>query len=252
MQLSVVIITYNEARNITRCITSLIDVADEVVVVDSYSTDATVSIAEGLGARVVQHPFAGHIEQKNWALQQAKYPHVLSLDADEALDETLRQAIIAVKKKCTHDAYTMNRLTNFCGVWVHHSGWYPDVKLRLWDKRKGQWGGMNPHDKVILNVAGATQQHLRGDLLHYSYYTQTEHIERAKKYADIAAKAYFERGKKATVGHLLFSPTIKFIRNYIFRLGFLDGRTGWTICSVAAKETFWKYRQLLALQRSGN
>jgi glycosyltransferase involved in cell wall biosynthesis len=240
-RISAVIITYNEANNIGRCLDSLEGIADDIVVVDSYSTDQTAAICLEKGARVIQHPFEGHIEQKNWALDQALYPFVLSLDADEALSEILRQSILDVKTSGDPaDGCHMNRLTNYCGRWIHHSGWYPDRKLRLFDRTKGCWGGLNPHDKVVM-TAGSREAFLDGDLLHYSYYTVEEHYQRARKYADIAAKAMFDAGKKSSLVQLVFSPVAKFIRNYCVKLGFLDGKAGLTIAWISALETYWKY-----------
>jgi glycosyltransferase involved in cell wall biosynthesis len=247
MKLSVVIITFNEERNIGRCLDSLAGVADEVVVVDSFSTDDTAEICRAKGARFFQHPFEGHIEQKNWALKQASHFHVLSLDADEALSEKLRESVFLAKKNWNCDGYTMNRLTNYCGQWIRHSGWYPDRKLRLFDRRKGHWGGQNPHDRVEMQP-GSTTTPLDGDLLHYSYYTVNEHIERTRKYADIAARAMHARGKRATWLHLIFSPLVKFLKSYFLKLGFLDGRAGWTICKISAWESYLRYRALLRLR----
>ncbi len=246
VQLSAVIITFNEARNIGRCLDSLAGVADEIVVVDSFSTDETVAICRENGARVLQHPFAGHIEQKNYALGQAHHPWVLSLDADEALSEILRQSILAAKANWKAEGYSMNRRTNYCGQWINHSGWYPDRKLRLFDKRLGHWGGQNPHDKVIMNQ-GCRVEQLAGDLLHYSYYSVDEHIERVRRYAKMGAQALHNRGKKGSYWKLIFNPPFKFIRNYLLRRGFLDGRAGFTVCRIAALETYWKYRELLRL-----
>ncbi len=248
--LSAVIITFNEERNIGRCLDSLAGVADEVVVVDSYSTDRTQLICLDKGARFVQHQFEGHIEQKNVALGQASYPYVLSLDADEALSDTLRASILEAKSDWQFDAWAMNRLTNYCGQWIWHSGWYPDRKVRLFDRRLGQWGGMNPHDKVEMQP-GCVVGRLKGDLLHYSYYSEQEHYERAGRYAVIAARAMYARGRRGQWWRVLFSPVFKFIRNYFFRLGFLDGRAGWVICRIAAQETYWKYRALMQMERSG-
>lgn len=242
--LSVVIITFNEAHNIARCLDSLGNLADEVLVVDSFSTDETEAICRARGVRFVQHPFGGHIEQKNYALSQAAHPHVLSLDADEALSDELRTAIAAAKHDWPAEGYTMNRLTNYCGQWIRHSGWYPDRKLRLFDRRLGRWGGTNPHDRVEMPPETPTQ-HLPGDLLHYSYYTVNEHLERARKYADIAAAAMREQGKRSTWAHVAFSPALKFLRNYLLKGGFRDGLAGWTICRIAALETYWKYREAL-------
>lgn len=248
--LSVVIITYNEERNIGRCLDSIRDLADDIVVVDSFSTDRTETICREKGAHFVQHAFEGHIQQKNWAITQAKYPFVLSLDADEAPDEELKAAIRKIKDNNTHAGYTMNRLTNYCGQWIKHCGWYPDTKLRLWDSRKGQWGGINPHDKFELNDPSEKTLHLPGNLLHYSYYTIAEHWKQADKFAGISAKALFEKGETSS-GVKIFMKTIaKFIRNYFFKLGFLDGKNGFIICRITAWETKMKYRRLRELRRN--
>ncbi|MBL7774395.1 MAG: glycosyltransferase family 2 protein, partial [Saprospiraceae bacterium] len=138
---------------------------------------------------------------------------------------------------------------NYCGKWIHHSGWYPDRKLRLFDRRLGRWGGQNPHDKVELHL-GCTATQLAGDLLHFSYYTVDEHLERAQKYAGIAARAMYARGRRGSWLQVLLRPPAKFIRNYFLHRGFLDGRAGWTICWIAALETYWKYRELLRLGKS--
>ncbi|HND86971.1 MAG TPA: glycosyltransferase family 2 protein [Saprospiraceae bacterium] len=247
--LSAVIITYNEERNITRCLDSLIGLADEVVVVDSFSTDATPDICRARGVRFLQHPFEGYIEQKNYALTQASHPYILSLDADEALSDQLRASIATAKQNWQAQGYTMNRLTNYCGQWIRHSGWYPDRKLRLFDRSQGRWGGTNPHDRVEMPLQ-APIQHLQGDLLHYSYYSVDEHLHRARKYAHIAAAAMWAKGKRVTAAHVLLSPAFKFLRNYLLKAGFLDGRAGWTICRIAALENYWKYRILWEKGRS--
>lgn len=246
--LSVVIITFNEERNIGRCLASVKGVADDVVVVDSFSTDRTEAIVREQGVRFVQHAFAGHIEQKNWAITQAKHPFVLSLDADEALDDELRASIVEARSG-TADGYTMNRLTNYCGSWIRHGGWYPDVKLRLWDSRKGQWTGTNPHDRYELEK-GARLEHLRGDILHYSYYSIADHYRQVDYFTTIAAKALASEGKHAGFVKLWLSPVAKFIGSYFLQLGLLDGRYGFTIARISAYATYLKYAKLKALQRT--
>jgi glycosyltransferase involved in cell wall biosynthesis len=245
--ISAVIITFNEARNIKRCIESLLGIADDIVVVDSFSTDKTKEICESLGVRFVEHVFEGHIEQKNWAITQAKYPHILSLDADEALDEKLKQHILKVKSNWVADGYEMNRLTNYCGHWIHHCGWYPDTKLRLWDSRKGAWGGTNPHDKYELFDKNATIVKLEGDILHYSYYTLNDHYKQVEYFTTILAKAQFEKGKKAPFVTLILSPIVKFIKDFIIKKGFLDGKIGFRICRISAFATYTKYKKLRRL-----
>jgi len=138
-KLSVVIITLNEEKNIGRCLESVKDIADEIVIVDSFSTDRTEEICLRYNARFIKHEFVGHIEQKNWAIEQASYLHVLSLDADEELSERLKKSILEVKGNWKHDGYYFNRLTNYCGKWIRHTSWYPARKLRLWDRSKGKW-----------------------------------------------------------------------------------------------------------------
>ncbi|MBN8701722.1 MAG: glycosyltransferase family 2 protein [Bacteroidetes bacterium] len=248
VQLSVVIITYNEEKNIARCIDSVLSIADDIVIVDSFSKDKTEEICKSKGVRFVQHVFEGHIQQKNYAITQAQYPYVLSLDADEALDEQLQKSIMHVKENWEADGYAMNRLTNYCGKWIRHCGWYPDTKLRLWDSRKGSWAGVNPHDKFELHEAKSTVRQLTGDILHYSYYTKADHFKQVNYFTDIAAKANYEKGSRATVFHLLVSPIVKFFKDYIFKLGFLDGWYGLQICIISAYATFLKYRKMMKLQ----
>lgn len=246
--LSAVIITFNEERNIGRCLASLAGVADDIVVVDSYSSDGTEALVKAAGARFVQHAFAGHIQQKNWALTQARYPHVLSLDADEALDEELAAAILKVKQNWQQDGYYLNRLTNYCGHWVRHGLWYPDRKLRLWDSRRGKWGGQNPHDTYLL-PAGSSTAHLPGHLLHYSFYEAAEHWAQIHRFTDISSRAAFEKGQSSPWYKRYFSPLLKFVRGYILRAGFIDGRAGWQIASRSAYATYLKYRKLHQLGR---
>ena len=247
LKLSVVIITKNEELNIERCVDSVKAIADEIVVVDSFSTDGTVEICNRLGVTIIQHAFAGYIEQKNYALIHTTHPIVLSLDADEALSPLLTNSILNAKNDWTADGYTMNRLTNYCGKWIYHCGWYPDKKLRLFDKTKGKWAGANPHDILIMNE-GATNMHLKGDILHYSYNSVSEHILQANNFTTIAAQSAFQNDKKSNVLKIIFSPVVKFIKSYFFQLGILDGFYGFLICKISAQATFYKYVKLWMLQ----
>ena len=248
-KISVVIITFNEDKNIGRCLESVKDIADDIVIVDSYSTDRTEEIVKGYGARFIQHPFEGHIQQKNWAITQAKYPHILSLDADEALSEKLKQSILEIKKNWKHDGYFFNRMTNYCGKWIKYNSWYPSKKLRLWDSRKGKWGGINPHDVYILEK-GASKKHLQGDILHFSYYSISEHIKQIDKFSEIIANSYFIQGYHVNLFQILMHPTWRFIRDYLIKLGFLDGFYGFVVCLNSAHETFLKYAKLRSLWKS--
>jgi glycosyltransferase involved in cell wall biosynthesis len=248
--ISAVIITFNEERNIERCLLSLQGVVEDIVVVDSFSSDKTEEICKKYNVHFVQHAFEGHIEQKNWAITQAKFPHILSLDADEALDEKLKKSILATKTNWKFNGYTMNRLTNYCGSWVHHCGWYPDTKLRLWDSRLGSWGGDNPHDKFELEKEHNQTSHLQGDILHYSYYTLEDHYKQVTYFTDILAKAQYQKGKKAPIVILYLSPIVKFIKDYFIKKGFLDGKVGFQICRISAFATFTKYRKLRSLHQT--
>ena len=146
------------------------------------------------------------------------------------------------------DGFTMNRLSNYCGKWIHHCGWYPDRKLRLFDKTKGKWAGVNPHDRLVMNN-GATTKHLTGDIFHYSYNSVSEHILQANHFTNIAAQAAFEGGKKSNVLKILFNPCVKFVKSYFFQLGCLDGFYGFIVCKISAQATFYKYVKLWMLQR---
>jgi glycosyltransferase involved in cell wall biosynthesis len=247
IKLSAVIITFNEERNIERCIRSVQGIVDEVLVVDSLSTDRTVEIAESLGARVIHQKFLGHIQQKNFALAEATFDHCISLDADEALDETLQKSVLDAKSNFDCDGYSMNRLTNYCGQWINHCGWYPDIKLRLVNKKLGAWKGVNPHDRYELQT-GSKIQHLKGDLLHYSFYTIDEHKRQIEKFTDISAKAKFEAGIRSSWPKVIVKSIAKFIKSYILKRGFLDGYYGWVICTQSTRATYLKYYKLLKLQ----
>lgn len=249
VKLSVVILSFNEERDIERCLKSVESIADEIVVVDSHSTDRTAEICEEFGVRFILHPFEGHIEQKNWAIGQASYPHILSLDSDEALDETLRQSIQKARENWQGDGYTMNRLTNYCGKWIRHCGWYPDRKLRLWDSRKGKWTGINPHDRFELQT-GSRIRHLPGNILHYSYYSISEHIQQTNFFTDLSAAEYLKKGKRGYLVKVLFNPVVSFMKSYFLKMGVLDGYYGFVISMLAGQSTFLKYVKLRQLQQT--
>jgi len=251
IKLSVVIITYNEEQNIARCLDSVKEVADEIVVLDSFSTDRTKEISETYGVKFFAHKFDGYIEQKNRVTTFASSPYVLSLDADEVLSETLKKSVLKAKQNWDADGFTFNRLTNYCGTWIHHCGWYPDRKLRLFDSRKGGWAGSNPHDKYEMDE-GSVIKHLEGDLLHYSYHSIEQHHQQVENFTTIVANSDFKNGKKAPLLKVWFSPVIKFIRDYFILLGFLDGKAGFTICRISAGATFKKYSKLRDLYKKNN
>lgn len=247
-KISGVVITFNEEKNIKRCIESMQGVVDEVLVVDSDSADSTVAICKDLGARVIIQPFLGYIEQKNFAMQQAKYEYVLSLDADETLSPDLQKSIVKVKKNLNKDAYRFNRLNNFYGKWLKHGKWYPDRKTRLWDRGKARWGGTNPHDKVILHPS-LSVANLSGDLLHYAYPSVEDHFRQMLNFAVVQSRAMWQQNKQASVPRMLLSPLYNFVYRYFFRLGFLDGYYGFIACLNSSIQTYYKYANLRELQK---
>ncbi len=247
IKLSVVIITFNEERNIERCLLSVKDIADEIVVVDSFSKDKTKEICLKHQVKFVEHKFDGHIEQKNWAITQAQYPHILSLDADEALDDKLIKNILAIKQNWQYDGYEMNRLTNYCGTWIKHCGWYPDTKLRIVKKSEARWGGVNPHDALV--VKGEVS-HLKGDLLHYSYNSISSHVLQTNKFSTIEARSLFDNGKRVGIVKLVTRPIYQFFKDYFLKRGFLDGRYGFVICSLNSLYVLLKYAKMIDLQKS--
>jgi glycosyltransferase involved in cell wall biosynthesis len=241
--LSAVIITFNEEENIQRCIESLQGIADEVLVIDSLSTDNTVAIAEQLGAKVYSQPFLGHKEQKNYAAAKANYDYILSLDADEVLSEQLASSILKTKAAWKCDVYKFNRLNNYCGAWVKHCGWYPDNNARLWRKNMASWGGQNPHDKLIPSP-GATIGNLDGDLLHYTYTTISGHVAKVNYFSSIAAEAKYKEEESVSIFNIIFSPIVKFAKMYVLQFGILDGYNGLTISAIESFGTFLKYVKL--------
>ncbi len=246
ISISAAIICFNEERNIDRCLSSLVDVADEIVVVDSFSTDRTKEICLSYGVRFVEHKFNGHIQQKNYALSQTTHNMVISLDADEALTPELKASILEFKSHPKGAVCEMNRLTNYCGSWVRHCGWYPDTKVRLFDKTLCKWGGVNPHDKVIV-PAQLEVNHLKGDLLHYSYYTRDDHYRQIEYFSKIAATELYNQGKNVSFVVVVIKVIAQFVKSFLLKVGFLDGRTGWTISRLSAYATFRKYSNLRKL-----
>jgi glycosyltransferase involved in cell wall biosynthesis len=253
MKISGIVITFNEEMNIRRCLTSLGKVCDELIVVDSFSTDQTVEIAKELGAKVMAQKFLGYIEQKNFALKLATHEYILSLDGDEELSSPLVEEILALKKQSTPlaEGYMLPRLTQYVNQWVYHCGWYPDFKLRLAKKSLAEWSGENPHDKMILH-SPIEPFFLKNHILHYSYQSITSHIQQTNRFTTIAAKASFARGVRSSLFKIITRPCLKFLRDYFYKRGFLDGRYGLIICTINALSAFLKYSKIHELQLGRN
>jgi glycosyltransferase involved in cell wall biosynthesis len=246
--ISAVIITYNEEKFIEKCLSSLEGIADEIVVVDSFSTDSTEDICKKHNVRFVKHKFEGYCDQKNYALKLASNKNILSLDADEALSDELRKSILAVKDNLEYDGYQFNRQNFYCGKWIKHSQWYPDRQLRLFNSDKGRFGELNIHEKFIMSN-GSVVGRLKGDIMHWPFTTRQHYIDKMNKYSLIGGREFHKAGRKA----YFFTPYIHFvwgfIRSYIIKGGFLDGEEGFFICSVSANSTFKKYMYLRQLNK---
>lgn len=217
---------------------------------DSFSTDQTVKIAESKGAIVKQEVFKGFIEKKNKAVELASHDYVLSLDADEALNPVLAGSILRSKENFTNHAYRMNRCSNYCGQFIRHGSWYPDAKIRLFDRRVAHWGGTNPHDKIVLQD-NIPVEHLKGDILHYSYHTVSEHVIQNNKLSTLAAESLFANGKRTNLMNIFVRPWWAFFASFIIRAGFLDGLFGFVIAIQIAHMTFLKHLKLYMLSKSG-
>jgi glycosyltransferase involved in cell wall biosynthesis len=237
MKITATIITLNEERQIARAIESL-RCCDEIVIVDSGSADRTVEVAEKLGARVIDSPWRGYAGQKNWASEQAANDWILSLDADEALSEALEGEIWSLKKSGPkHDAYTVPRLAQYMGRWILHSGWYPDRKVRLFDRRKAKWIGSFVHESVDVN---GRVGHLKSNLLHFTCESLSEHLKTMDRYTTLAAEELVSHKTRIKLRHLILDPMWTFTRTYFLQRGFLDGLEGLTIAYMAALYTFLK------------
>lgn len=246
-EISAVIITKNEERNIERCIISLKGVADEIIVVDSFSTDKTADICKRLKVKFVENIFKDYASQKNYGNSLTQFPYILSLDADEALSLELRKSIQQWKSGGGADVLKVNRLTNFCGDWIKHSGWYPDAKFRMFDKTKARWAGEKVHEYLDIDK-NAKKGKLEGDLLHYSFYTIEQHLSTINKFSTLKAEINFDKGKKSSLLKTMVAPRFKFFKVYLLKGGFRDGWRGYVIAKNSAYSDFLKHAKLKQLE----
>src|SRR3954447_9494662 len=235
MKITATIITLNEERNIARAIESL-RCCDEILIVDSGSIDRTVELAQNLGARVIEAGWRGYSGQKNWAAEQAAHDWILSLDADEALSEALEAEIWSLKKSGPRfDAYTMPRLARYLGRWIYHAGWYPDRKIRLYDRRKAKWVGEFVHESVR---STGRVGNLQSNILHFTCDSLSEHLKTLDRYTTLAAQELAARGVRAPMYRLILDPCWTFLKTYVVQGGFLDGHEGLVSAYMAAFYTF--------------
>lgn len=243
---SAVIITLNAAAQLEDCLRS-VAFADEIVVVDSGSTDNTVALAQAHGARVIHQDWLGYGPQKQFAVEQATHEWALCLDADERVSETLREGIEQVMARPTVSGYEMARCNKFMGRWLRHGEGYPDWSLRLFDRRDGRWSVDTVHEKVNLREQPGR---LKGDLLHESAEDLGAYLDKQNRYTTLQAQLLFDDGRQAGAMQLVMSPLLRFIKFYVFRLGFLDGSAGFVHIAIGCQNSMMKYAKLMALRKS--
>lgn len=246
--LSLCVITRDEEKNLARCLDSAA-FADDVVVLDSGSTDGTVEVARARGARVFVEPFRGHVAQKNRAIELARHPWVLSLDADEEISPPLRAAI---ERALEGDGgavagYALARKTSYAGRFIEHGGWWPEWRVRLFDRARARWVGADPHDRIELDGAPAR---LDGALHHYAYRDLAHHVEKVNRYTSTMAAGLHARGVRFRAFDLLTHPPAHFLKMYVLRRGFLDGWRGFVLATIGAFYVFLKYAKLWELERA--
>ena len=244
--LSAVLITHNAAAQLDGCLASL-DFADEIVVVDSGSSDTTAEIASRRGARVVQKEWLGFGRQKQFAVDQAANDWVLCVDADERLTPELAASIRRALEAPVSTVYRMARCNRFLGRWLRHGEGYPDWSPRLFDRRNARWSDDEVHEKVLYAV---TPGRLEGDLLHDSAENLGRYLEKQNRYSALAAQQLYAQGQRAGMSELLLSPLVRFVKFYVLRLGFLDGVPGFVHIAIGCMNSFMKYAKLIELHRA--
>ena len=250
-KISACIISYNEEKKIEDCLKSLLPVADEIIIVDSLSSDDTLKIAEKYTDKIFQQEFLGHIEQKNLAVEKASNDWIISLDCDERLTEELQQSILAIKGQLDDndaDAYCMARKTFYIYRWLNHC-WYPDIKTRLFNKNTAHWGGTNPHDRVITN--GDNIIKLDGDIQHYSFDSLSAHIQTIDRFTEIGADEIIRKNKHVSIVSPFTHAFWTFMKIYFIKRGFLDGFAGILVAVLSGTHAFVKYSKVI-LKRKQN
>jgi glycosyltransferase involved in cell wall biosynthesis len=252
MKISACLIVLNEERNLPRCLSSVAPLVDEIVVVDSASTDRTVEIAQKFGARVIQQEWLGFVAQKNFALDQAAYPWVLSIDADEEISPELAAAIARVKSDPAADlpgapnGYNFSRLVFYRGKWIRHGDWYPDRLVRLFRRAEARFTGGQVHEKLELP---GTHPILPGHLHHFTYENASDRAERCARYAALWAQSAHEQHRRAGFWSGPLHALARFGKGFVLKGGFLDGAVGWDIAAGNAREVWLKYKLLRKLNR---
>ncbi len=241
--ISAVIITKNEEAHIARCIQSLLTLTDDIIIIDSESTDRTADVCNQFSVTFKVKAWQGFSAAKNYGNSLAKYPFILSIDGDEELSATMQRAIAELMKQPTHQAYDLPFLTNFCGKWIRHGAWHPESHIRIFDKSVVKWEG-DIHEKLIIPPSASIGKVRKGYIHHYTISNLREYIEKINHYTSLHAEDMYKRGKKASFIKLYIAPNFSFFRDYIIKLGILDGYYGYTIAKQSANYVFLKYMKL--------
>ncbi len=250
-KLSAVIITFNEENNIARCLDSIVNVVDEIIIIDSLSTDRTEAICSNYNVKFIKREWEGYSATKNFANSLVTSDYILSLDADEALSPELTASILQAKKAGFTGVYELVRLTNYCGKWIYNSGWYPDVKIRVFPTEFSKWDGEIVHENLVFSKEQAVTR-LNGDLYHYSYVSFIDHKNRADQYSRLTAIKYAQKGKKANLISPYFSALARFVSMFVFKKGFLDGYMGYKIAAISAASNIYKYQEVRRINRENS
>jgi glycosyltransferase involved in cell wall biosynthesis len=244
-EISTIVITYNEERNIQRCLESVVPFSDEIVVVDSGSTDRTVEISRRYATRVISHEWLGYGRQKRLAMEHSTCPWVFSIDADEEVSSALGAEILSLDFEV--DGYEMPRKAWYLNRWIEHSGWYPGYILRLFNRERGSFTDEIVHEYV--DVSGKVGR-LKNDLYHYSYRNVAHHVEKMNDLTTLAARQMDEQDRRAGIHNIAFYPFFEFLKVYFWKKGFLDGLAGITISALHAYYVFLKYAKLYEIKSS--
>ena len=249
MDISVVIITYNEEKRLEAALKSVVDIASEIVVVDRFSDDDTVKVAKKYTDLVFQRKWTNFSDQKNFGNSKTSFPWVLSLDADERVSPELREEILQLKEgepDCS--GFSMPRQTYYLGRWIRHGGWYPDRKLRLFQKSKARWKGEYVHETLVIE---GKVNNLKGSLHHFTYRNIRDHLERINTFSDLGAQKLYAQKKKCHWYHLALVPFLNFLKSYFWRAGFLDGFAGFVVSTLHGYSVFIRYAKLKEIWRKG-
>jgi len=249
MEISAVIITYNEEKRLEAGLKSLTDVVEEIIVVDRYSDDDTIKLARKYTDRVFLRKWTNFSDQKNYGNSKAKFPWILSLDADERLSPELREEILQLKEQePEYSGFGIPRRIFYLGRWVRHTAWNPDLKIRLFRRDKARWEGEYVHEDLV--IEGEVKK-LKGSLYHFTYRNIADHLRRMNTFSDLGAQKLYAENKKCRWYHLAFLPFFRFVKSYFFMLGFLDGFAGFVISVLDGYTGFVTYAKLKEIWKTG-